>query len=90
MVLTNRVKMSNTKFTKGEWKVYGDWGVSYGENKFIAEASGDVGSEERFYNLRLISAAPDLYEALRCFATGEGLPPGQTIEGILAKARGES
>ena len=38
----------------------------------------------------LIAAAPELYEALRCLSTGEGLPPGATVEALLAKARGES
>ena len=84
--------MSNTKFTKGEWKVYGDWGVSYGANKFIAEASDSVGSEERFYNLRLIASAPDLYEALEALVKDDHIPEWKriSINMLLKKARGES
>lgn len=37
----------------------------------------------------LIAAAPDMYAALLSLSKGEGLQPGSTIEGILAKARGE-
>lgn len=32
----------------------------------------------------------ELCEALEVFSKGEGLPPGKTIERILAKARGET
>jgi hypothetical protein len=31
----------------------------------------------------------NMYEALQSICNGEGLKPGTTIEGILAKARGE-
>ena len=47
-------------------------------------------SGNEIHNAHLIAAAPDLYAALRSLSTGEGLPPGTTIEGLLAKARGES
>ena len=39
--------------------------------------------------IHLRDAAPDMHEALRSICNGEGLQPGTTIEGILAKATGE-
>lgn len=82
----------NKKFTPGPWKLQifasDDHLYVHKNGTWIAEIRNNV--EENMPDAHLIASAPDLYEALRCFATGEGLPPGQTIEGILAKARGGS
>jgi len=91
--------MSNTKFTPGNWFVFentaGSIEVDTDADRYlcIGIATSDdccTSGPTSTANAHLIASAPDLYEALRCFATGEGLPPGKTIEGILAKARGES
>ena len=50
----------------------------------------DAGEEGlRDADRALIAAAPELYEALRYLSTGEGLPPGTSIEEVLGRARGE-
>lgn len=59
-----------SKFTPGPWAVYGDWGIEDSSGRLIAQyeplCSGiDLGNtKESFANARLITAAPDLYEAL--------------------------
>ena len=89
--------MIDTKFTPGPWLVKDGFS---GEFEVYARTVDNFGyyeiaeikdlDEETLPNARLIAAAPDLYAALRSLSTGEGLPPGTTIEGLLAKARGES
>jgi len=95
--------MSNeTKFTLGPWKYVHEQDTrmcSSGQNAHkILAMSGDyeiivsrinVSENEDIANANLIAAAPEMYEALRALSTGEGLQPGQTIESILLKARGE-
>lgn len=60
-----------TKFTKGPWKLYGDWGVqpvsAKGDEKIFAQFSHDAECDnklEGFANAHLIKSAPDLFEAL--------------------------
>tara|TARA_R100001198_G_scaffold82714_2_gene55934 strand:+ start:2708 stop:3019 length:312 start_codon:yes stop_codon:yes gene_type:complete len=63
--------MRELKFTKGPWKLYGDWGVQQesakGDEKIFAQFSHDAeceNTEEGFANAFLIQAAPDMLEAL--------------------------
>ena len=93
--------MSDTKFTPGPWVV--DFGGTIGHVKSVAENEhantptvarydiriSGVSESEQCANAHLIASAPELYEALRCLSTGEGLPPGITVEALLDKARGE-
>lgn len=55
-------------------------------DQFISEHSG---GEQETANASLIAAAPKMYEALLAMSKGEGILPGDTIEGILMMARGE-
>ena len=92
--------MTETKFTPGPWSV--DRNVIRGDadqfGRTVAIAStlnvawpyGRRATKEEPYNAHLIAAAPRMYAALDAMANGEGLPPGETIERILADARGES
>lgn len=61
-----------TKFTKGPWKTYGDWGIQPAsakkDEKIFAQFSHDAecgNTVEGFANAHLIEAAPEMYEALR-------------------------
>ena len=61
-----------TKFTKGPWKIYGDWGIqpagAKGNEKIFAEFSHDAecdNTQEGFANAYLIKSAPEMFEALR-------------------------
>lgn len=83
--------MSNCKWTQGEWRVVDritngvkGYEICWSDD---GEAVTDHVYEEA--DAHLMSAAKELYKALEAIAKGEGLPPGQTIEGVLAKARGE-
>lgn len=88
--------MSETKFTPGPWTVHhrmrdcvtfeGKFGT---ENLFLENREGYYACQSE-YDAHLIAAAPRMYAALDALSKGEGLPPGETIERILAAARGES
>ena len=39
--------------------------------------------------INAVNCHDEMYKALESLANGEGLPPGVTIERLLAKARGE-
>lgn len=61
-----------TKFTKGPWKIYGDWGIqpanAKGDEKIFAQFSHDAeceNTQEGFANSYLIKSAPEMFEALR-------------------------
>lgn len=62
-----------TKFTKGGWEIFGDWGIrakksdrQLCENECHATFEYDRGSEgEGFANAHLIAAAPDMYHKLK-------------------------
>ncbi len=49
--------MSN--FTKGEWKVYGDWGINTGDS---TECHATF---ENYGDAHLIAAAPDMYAMIK-------------------------
>ena len=87
--------MSNeAKFTPGPW-VADDISDFDGTTTITGGITGrkicqnDYSIEEDDHNINLIAAAPEMYEALRAMRDGEGLQPGQTIENILLKARGD-
>jgi len=98
--------MSNeTKFTPGPWTSNPAVSCLRGDLFYISQEDGAPYTEnysdvcqthegEDLYvqkaNAHLIAAAPEMYEALRAMRDGEGLQPGQTIESILLKARGET
>lgn len=91
--------MKETKFTKGPWLIFGDWGIKDKNDRLIAQfepLNDDISpgnTDESFANAYLIAAAPDMYELL------DKLSPMLTdinansmaseIEQLLAKARGE-
>ena len=59
------------KFTKGPWKIYGDWGIqpasANGDEKIFAQFSHDAeceSTQEGFANAYLIESAPEMFEAL--------------------------
>ena len=89
--------MSQTKFTPGPWFVHDDHPqhacyhiapADYWHDELATIYS--PGDPEADANASLIAAAPRMYAALDALSKGEGLPPGETIERILAAARGES
>lgn len=93
-----------TNFTKGPWTIKGDAvGIvdqpdtqSYGMLNFIAFIYRHDFKEQSEANAHLISAAPDMYEALEQvtkymeWAFGEEDPYVKQGKKALAKARGES
>ena len=88
--------MRDLKFTKGPWKLYGDWGIQQesakGDEKIFAQFSHDAeceNTEEGFANAFLIQAAPDMLEALRLLAAG-GDPVRQRQNKALQAARARS
>ena len=89
--------MSEVKFTKGEWKVTSQFGVSVGEHvgsAVFTQNTGCVTSSviERESNAHLIAAAPDMYDMLHSIENDSNqIPPflWDKIQSVLAKARGE-
>lgn len=59
-------KPSEQKFTKGPWKVSVDWSQTTGDT-FSIEGSNGAKEEVIEANRRLISAAPDMAEALQAW-----------------------
>ena len=60
--------------TKGPWTIVDDSGNIYGQRRFICSANGsntkasmldEVHNAENWANAHLITAAPDMYEALK-------------------------
>jgi len=88
--------MTDTKFTPGDWEVRIEQIVPTSNETCFTVVTDDFDVVSPMMGIRnefdagLIAAAPKLYAALCSLSTGEGLPPGTTIEGLLAKARGES
>jgi len=88
--------MSN--FTKGEWSVYGDWGICFSGDRdchVTVEARGEQPkhTKELFANLNLIAAAPEMYDLLESLDVYDGSTSSvklqDKIDALLAKARGE-
>lgn len=89
--------MSETKFSKGPWRVA--WPVPKADlcQKIItADGSAIMGNEtyypwcpEKGHDWVLIAAAPEMYEMLNAIAPG-GSVATYEIYALLAKARGES
>jgi len=102
----------NTKFTPGPWEADIDRGVlvhpqpgrysddfAYHDVAEIAEVHSWVGAEEADANVFLITAAPELYEALEALKRGDNCWCQMAIgnhsnackqaQAALAKARGE-
>lgn len=83
-----------TKFTKGEWCIFGDWGIIKNgwETEVIAtfEPRG-AGQKESFANAHLIKTSPKMYEMLESLRENYGAndPTGIEIDELLADARGE-
>lgn len=88
--------MNNEKFTQGDWSIFyhpnssSIISVAIGENETnYSSASVTLYNQEHNANANLIAAAPKMYRMLDYLAKGEGLQPGDTIERLLAEARGE-
>ena len=100
--------MTEPKFTKGEW--IATEGNTSGQEVICPSAVKSnrriarIGGPDRDANALLMSAAPDLYEALSCFVEYENAMDGgedvaamlmyaeasQKARAALAKARGDS
>lgn len=88
--------MSETKFTKGEWKVSGA-SISCKGSGYIAKALPVyMDKQERTANAHLIAAAPEMYELLELaisYIDGDSIEDFiynyKDIKKLLAKARGE-
>ena len=83
--------MSETKFTKGEWRV-----ERFVNGKGFEIAFNDDGEVITDYvydehDANLIAAAPEMYEMLESLREDYGLltKVGKDIDKLLAKARGE-
>lgn len=87
--------MSEAKFTKGEWMVYGDWAIKRKGTTEILASFEERGfnNQEGFANAHLMAAAPEMYEAIkqcRKFYHKNGLEDlRDELDKLLAKARGE-
>ncbi|YP_010660206.1 coil containing protein [Pseudoalteromonas phage HS1] len=90
-------KMSDLKFTKGDWKVKGSsisMGASY-RGKFTIESNDFAGniSDANIANASLIKASPKMYMALQSILdspyTELKEEDFEMIEKVLAEARGE-
>jgi hypothetical protein len=98
--------MSETKFTKGEWKVFtksdsfmcaGKVGIlAEGDCIVVADCNDWLATEKR-HNANLIACAPEMYAMLDVIADGlldaggfGNCKLAKEIEALLAKARGES
>lgn len=86
-----------TKFTKGKWAIFGDWGICKNgwETDLIAtfEPRG-VGQKEGFANAHLIAAAPEMYNLLERLTSHDNCKKDiihllGEADNLLAKARGE-
>lgn len=63
--------MSEAKFTKGPWKVNGDWMIIDSTGRLIAQFEplndelSNGNTKESFANAALIAAAPEMYDMLQ-------------------------
>lgn len=90
--------MKETKFTKGEWLIFGDWGIKDKNDRLIAQfepLNDDISpgnTDESFANAHLIAAAPEMYDLLSTIESDSNQVPTwlwDRIQQVLAKARGE-
>jgi len=90
--------MSQAKFTKGLWKVHGDWMIIDSTERLIAQfepLNDDISNgntAESFANAYLIAAAPEMYDFIEYVAKAhlkEGTQVHSDAMRLLAKARGE-
>jgi hypothetical protein len=85
------------KFTKGDWSTDDHFIFNNETTVYVCEVLPvDLVSKRKWArkseteaNAHLIAAAPKMYRMLNSLANGEGLQPGDTIERLLAEARGE-
>lgn len=90
--------MSEAKFTKGPWRVNGDWMIVDSTDRLIAQFEplndelSNGNTKESFGNAALIAAAPEMYEMLSALMKKEDslTPTAAAIGWLLKKARGES
>ena len=93
--------MSAPKWTPGPWRIADEdfvFNSSWESTSLVATTIGYCpdhlpSSKERKANISLISAAPDLYDALSSIENDDGRIPSKIWEmrnDALAKARGES
>jgi len=83
-------------YTKGEWKVKGNYIVLAGSGAKVAQVTVDWPDYEIAYHANLIAAAPAMYEALKAIieeCPDPQLPYGKAVVRIateaLAKAEGK-
>ena len=95
--------MSETKFTKGEWKVFtnsdsfmcaGKIGILVEGDCIVVADCNDWFATEKRHNANLIACAPEMYEQLQEVSNWLNSQLGfgdwhKEIEVLLAKARGE-
>ena len=85
--------MSNTRFTKGEWKIDDkSWIVVDGIRSICNFPAGAQVGEHDEFNAHLIAAAPEMYDLLSTIENDNEQVPEwlwNKIQETLAKARGE-
>lgn len=91
--------MSEAKFTKGEWQIFGDWGIKDSSGRLIAQFEPlndeiSIGNTaESFANANLMKTSPKMYKMLENLArmlTDTGIHPiANDIEKLLSEARGD-
>ena len=83
--------MSEAKFTKGEWIVYGDWAIKRKGTTEILASFEERGfnNQEGFANAHLIAVAPEMYAMLENIHKNCRLPLERDLVNLLEKARGE-
>ncbi len=89
--------MGKPKFNQGNWVIHHHpdtrsiIGIATGEefeDRFTS-CGVTLYNQENDANAHLIAQAPAMYRMLQAFARGGGIQPGDTIEKLLARARGE-
>ena len=75
------------KHTPGPWTTHLTWSQTNGSGYSIAEDDGDEDGEEMKANARLISAAPEMLDALKKCVNGLGCQPGYLSSLALTRAQ---
>jgi hypothetical protein len=99
------MKMSNEKFTQGEWSVWGDWKIECNGNQIATFETADQKPWEGLANAALMVAAPKMYDEIKHDIEILKLSMNNSLfdesaydvfiseisrkENLLAKARGE-